>query len=343
MNRAFRAGAALIVFCVCACVCSLHAIGRNGRDNSATAGKASALFSWAKTLADMMSSDTLPYTLRIRVTGEGQLSGYPNGTYDVEFVSPSEFRQDASFGGAHFSAGEHGDSSNRWHVDGSSRRGLLEAVFLRSMTYAYAPSALELNGTKATVTYRKENGLSLECVAQNNSRSKEACFDSSSGALRAVLDDPGFVYQYDDFLSWGKHLAPAKILVFADNKLIMKASVETLVTLAGPRAELANFVPPVNAAKPQPRQSCTVQQARLISSAIPSFPRSAGTPGGNGSVLFWGEIDESGQIEDAIVMHSAGAAYDQAALRAMKQWRYAPARQCGEPVAMPGAFRIAFR
>lgn len=343
MNRTFRAVAALAMVLVC-----VRASQANGRKRAETFDKArkaaAALFAHANELANMMAADTPPYSLRIRVTGTGQLIGYPEGTYAVQFVSPSEFRESAAFGEAHFSEGAHGESANRWRVDGNARRGLLEDIFLRSLTYAYSPTALEFNGAKVSVTRRQEHGANLECVQQEeNPLTKKACFDKSSGALRAALDDPGFVYQYDDFLSWGKHLAPTTILVFANNALIMRATVETLVTLSPQQAQLANFAPPAGAAKLQPQESCSVQQARLISSAIPNFPRDAGTPGGNGSVLFWGEIDENGQIEDAIVMQSAGKAYDQAALQAMKQWRYAPRKVCGEPVATPGAFRIAFR
>lgn len=343
MNRTVRVVAAFAVVLVCAGVYAPRANARKRGADSATTQEAAALFARAKALADMMAPDALPYSLQIRVTGEGQLAAYPEGTYSVQFVSSSEFREDVAFGGAHFSAGANGDSTNQWRLDEGSHDGLLEEVFLRSLAYAYAPTALELSGAKVRVTRRNENGVRLECVEEESPLSKEACFDSSSGALRAVLDDPGFVYQYDDFLSWGKHLAPTKILVFANNALILKASVELLVTLAGPKAQLSNFAPPAGAVTAQPKESCGVQQARLISSAIPSFPRGAGAPDGNGSVLFWGEIDKSGQIEDAIVMHSAGAAYDKAALRAMKQWRYAPTTVCGQPRPTPGTFRIAFR
>lgn len=343
MNRTFWVAAAVTLLFVCASLCSPLAKGQKRDANSAINDSAAALFARAKSLADMTAPGTPPYALRIRVTGAGQLGGYPEGIYSMQFASPTEFRQDAAFGASHLSAGEHGDSQHQWRVEDDAPRGLLEEVFFRSLAYAYAPTALEFSGAKVSPKHREEDGASLECVAQNDSLDEQACFDSSSGALRAVLDDPGFVYQFDDFRRWGRHLAPTTILVFADNVLILRANVEFLTALTNEQAQASNFVPPTGAMTTPSHKSCAVEQARLISSAIPSLPHGAASPGGNGSVLFWGEIDKMGQIDDAIVMQSAGAAYDEAALRAMRQWRYAPARVCGEPVAMSGAFRIAFR
>jgi TonB family protein len=343
MYRTFRAVGVIVAALVCAGVSGSHTSGHKRGKTSGTENNASALFARAKAMADIMAPDTPPYALRIRVSGLGQLSGYPVGIYSMQFASPSEFRQDAAFGAAHFSSGAHGDPANLWRIEDGSRHSLLEDVFMRSMAYAYSPTALELTGANAHIKHRDDQGASLECVQEQDLFTKKVCFDSSTGALRAVLDDPGFVYQYNDFRPWGNHLVPAKILVFADNSLILRGAIEFLTGLSDKQARPSNFIPPAGATGLRSRKSCTVEQARLISSAIPSFPRGAGPPGGSGSVLFWGEIDRTGQIQDAIVMQSAGTAYDQAALRAMKQWRYAPATTCGEPVAMPGAFRIAFR
>lgn len=305
---------------------------------------AQALFAHARSLGDMMAPGTPPYLLRIRVTGVGQLSGYPGGSYEVQFASPAEFRQDRVFGQVRFSAGAHGDAKKEWMVRDETPPGLLNDVFMRAMSYTYGATALDLpSGAKVKVKRRIERDLVMDCAEENKAVHHEVCFDATTGTVLTAQDDVGFVYQYSDFRSWGAHLVPGKIIVFAVNAPVLEGNVEVLEALPASQVGPSAFVPPAGSTTAQSEKPCDFEQSRMISMVRPTYPLSAGSPTGDGAVLLWGTIDKAGRVSAAIVVHSAGSAFDEAALAAVRRWRYSPATVCGEPIENASSFRVAFR
>lgn len=303
---------------------------------------AQTLFAHARSLGDMMAPGTPPYLLRIRVAGIGQLSGYHEGTYEVRFASPAEFRQDRVFGQVRFSFGAHGDAKKKWMVQDETPPGLLHDIFMGAMSYTYDVTELDLpSGAKVKVKRRAERDLIMDCAEE--SKAQEVCFDATTGTVLTARDYDGFSYQYSDFRSWGAHLVPGKIVVFAGNAPVLEANVEVLEALPSSQLGPSPFVPPAGSTTAQSEKACDFEQARLSEMVRPTYPLSAGSPTGDGTVLLWGEIDKAGRVSAVIVVHSAGSAFDQAALEAVKQWRYSPAILCGEPIENASSFRVAFR
>jgi TonB family protein len=81
------------------------------------------------------------------------------------------------------------------------------------------------------------------------------------------------------------------------------------------------------------RVSAGVSPAMLIRHAQPVFPPTARDQGIQGSVTLEAIIDKAGFVRDTpLVLGQAPPEFVQAALDAVKQWQYAPARLNGEPV-----------
>jgi TonB family protein len=340
------AGAGLALMCVSACSSRAYANGDKKKTQDVE-----ALFARAKALENLEAPDTPPYLLRIHVVGLGQLSAYPEGTYTTRFLSPAQFRQDRVFGNRQFSAGANGDAKKQWS-SGRTSLGLLEAVFMAVTSYAYDdptaygdPAAPE-QWRKAdfNVTTLNKDGLTMTCAERRIPTYWQVCFDATTGAAVAALDDSGLLFQYSDFEEWGTHLVPKRAIVFANNAPILEADVETLEALPAAQSQVSAFMPPSDATLPsRPPPDCKSDTAHLIKEVKPDYPRSAGSPKNGGVVVFWGIINETGNISEVIIVNSAGTAFDEAALAAVKQSQYRPATVCSEPVAIEGSFRVVFR
>jgi len=85
-----------------------------------------------------------------------------------------------------------------------------------------------------------------------------------------------------------------------------------------------------------------VKQAKLISSVPPVYPTLAKNQHVSGSVMVDALIDANGRVTTMKVV-SGPTLLQQAAMDALKQWKYQPASLDGKPVAMHLTVTIQFR
>jgi len=85
-----------------------------------------------------------------------------------------------------------------------------------------------------------------------------------------------------------------------------------------------------------------VKPARLLSSTPPAYPQLARTQRVSGAVVIDASIDASGQVAATRVI-SGPALLHQAAMDAVKQWKYQPATLNGQPTAMHLSVTVQFR
>jgi len=85
-----------------------------------------------------------------------------------------------------------------------------------------------------------------------------------------------------------------------------------------------------------------VQQARLIKSIPPVYPTIARSNRVTGDVLVDALIDTAGHVTTVKVV-SGPVMLRQAAVQALQQWKYEPARLDGQPVAMHLSLVVKFR
>jgi protein TonB len=76
----------------------------------------------------------------------------------------------------------------------------------------------------------------------------------------------------------------------------------------------------------------------------PEYPYASRMRGEQGRVRLRVQVDQNGRVVDVAVDQSAGfQALDQAALRAVRNWRFQPAARDGQPVVAVAAVDISFR
>ncbi len=105
-----------------------------------------------------------------------------------------------------------------------------------------------------------------------------------------------------------------------------------------PGAPATPPAPPAGAPGPA---APAITPPELLSRVDAVYPQAALAAGQQGTVVLLVTVDIGGGVSDAEVAQSAGAALDQAALDAVKQWRFMPARRGSQLVV--SRIRIPFR
>jgi protein TonB len=129
---------------------------------------------------------------------------------------------------------------------------------------------------------------------------------------------------------------PAPVLTAPQADVPLRsAPAETDIT---PRQDTARAAPPTPKAAPVPRESAAAAtppnyNAAYLRNPPPRYPVSARRNGEQGTVTLRVFVSREGLPLDVTVHTTSGSgSLDQAALEAVKRWRFVPARQGSEPV-----------
>lgn len=107
------------------------------------------------------------------------------------------------------------------------------------------------------------------------------------------------------------------------------------------------LTPAVELLPPSPKSSAAIriadlpQPPRKLVDARPAYPESARAARIAGTVVLEAVIDKSGRIDDVRVLRSVPL-LDQAAVDAVRQWRYTPSTLRGQPVAVLVTITVNF-
>jgi protein TonB len=84
--------------------------------------------------------------------------------------------------------------------------------------------------------------------------------------------------------------------------------------------------------------------ASVLRGASPKYPAAARKAGWEGAVVVSILVDETGRAAAVTIRESSHYdSLDEAAVEAVKKWRFSPARRNGEPVASMHTVRVRFR
>lgn len=117
----------------------------------------------------------------------------------------------------------------------------------------------------------------------------------------------------------------------------------TVKTFSAPTAALTSSAPP---APPRPgvqRVDSTMTPPKVISRVEPVYPEVAKKSGISGVVILELTIKEDGSVSDVRVLKPLPLGLDQAAVDAVRQWRFEPATKEGKPVEVAFNITINFK
>lgn len=87
-----------------------------------------------------------------------------------------------------------------------------------------------------------------------------------------------------------------------------------------------------------------LEPARILRQVMPAFPHAMlqlGVLDGSADVAF--SVDPKGNVDDCLAVAYTAPAFGEAAVNAVRSWRFIPARQGGQPVASIGRIQIRFK
>lgn len=90
-------------------------------------------------------------------------------------------------------------------------------------------------------------------------------------------------------------------------------------------------------------ESSVSAKARLLASAVAAYPSSARSAELEADVAVEIIVGRDGRVEQARISRHAGNGFDEAALLAVRQYRFAPAERAGRPVRVRMPWTIQFR
>ncbi len=141
-------------------------------------------------------------------------------------------------------------------------------------------------------------------------------------------------------LSHGKTATPAPA-----QRLMVEDSAVPEIAGGGPAvAAPLSLIPtaPAQVAAPLAPVESKLEPLRLIFSVKPDYPLIARQTRTQGEVLIHAHVDETGKIAQMRIL-SGPPSLRQAALQALAQWKYAPARLNGKPVAVDTTVSVKFQ
>ena len=118
---------------------------------------------------------------------------------------------------------------------------------------------------------------------------------------------------------------------------------------AAARARLAREQAAPQTAPPPPRPEGVfrvgsgVQAPRLLFKLEPEYTQEARAAKFQGKVVLYVEVGPDGEPRNTRVLRSLGLGLDEKALRAVRQWRFAPGMKEGQPVAVAATIEMNFR
>ena len=86
-----------------------------------------------------------------------------------------------------------------------------------------------------------------------------------------------------------------------------------------------------------------VSPPRLVARAHPEYSQFAREAGLQGTVVLWAVVNEQGETEDLRIVKPLGLGLDEAAIEAVRQWKFEPGRREGSPVPVATSIDVTFR
>ena len=295
-----------------------------------------ALIDRAKELSDIRAEDATPFLLKMTfkiMKDDGSVS---EGTYTELWVSREQWRKEWVLGGFRRTQIVVGRKS--WTLDSAPT----EPFGLNNIPGLLDPMGWLSGRLKIkSLEDRSINGALVRCFSNATSFGKsESCFDKNNGSLALHVSpipwtpNVNSAYLYTDYKKFGDRILATSYENTNGQKVRSQGSLEELSFR--PEFDQSMFEPPSGA-----RQTAycagKMQVLKVIEQVKAVAPRK-----GDQTVTVLAIIGEDGTARDIRVSKPADEDFDQAAISAVRQWRFNAATCDGDPVEMPFAAKIVF-
>lgn len=287
---------------------------------------AAALIERAKQLSDIRAEGAPPFRLKIDFKIINDDASVVDGSYTETWVSKAQWRRETDLGD--FRRVQIVAGKKLWVVDSMT-------VFLREM--ADIPGITDINKLRPDQWKSGKdhdiNGIRVHCLENSLSAKWEACFETASGTLYAELS-PSYpptegdkrVCLHSDYQKFGEYTVARSYECQDGRHRKLQARVVDLATYTTQDPTL--FVPP-EGAKESTNCLGASKPPAVIHRVDPSTPRAFS---GTNVVTINVVVGIDGNPHNLQVISAPNRDYDEAALEAVRQWRFNPATCDGEPM-----------
>ncbi len=314
-----------------------------------------ALIERATQLENLLSPETGPFRLRVRVKLFGLVDGTREGSYVLMAASPTQWFDQVRFPGYSELAGvvdgqcwrKRNVIDKPWRFHEVSR--LLDvASHLRLPVEARVSRLSQSKGARATfcievgptadLWQRDSVGrAAISEVARWKESEATLCFDAETGALVSADYSRGLArFEYEGLVTLGTKAYPRALRCYEGKELAVEATVEELAVQDVAEAG-GGFAAPAGAERwPDCRNPEPPRLVEKTAAAEDPFARARRQ---YGTVTALAEIGTDGLIHDLAFLQTRGVLFD-SVKKAVAHWRYQPATCGGVPV--PSEIYLAY-
>ena len=294
-------------------------------------------FARARQLSDLEASG-IPFHLKATYVASGDTEFKGNGTYEEWWKSKDEWRKEATLGDYKYveiqSGDKHTAAATNAYIPLRVRQVMGLKIFHIAMpeekkgnwelSRMLEGSVIDQVATLQKPCYR---GQELLCTKQYHF--------AESGLLQSFRDD-NVSEIYSNFQPLGKQMFPRNIVLTLLVDPLLAVDIVSLETLSGADSALIHTKIPADlTAVPSQRfedvPAKDVTPPKVIHSAGLKYPESERIRHSEGMVVVACTIDATGAVREPYVQLSGGAAFDQAAVDAVRKYRFRPVMKNGEP------------
>jgi TonB family protein len=257
------------------------------------------------------------------------------GTYEEFWVSPTKFKRIIEQGS--FTQTDFGTGNGILRSGAKDQHSFYIDQMRQSLIVPFPPAAGIDQGNFQKVEMKKEH---LTCLESDNGLAY--CLDSGQLALR-VYSSARANYQVDRsrILTFQQRFIAGDLTISLAGKPALTAHVDTLELLAP--INDADFTPPADVSPFHRRinVSAGVAVGMLQYNPPPAYPADAKAAGISGTVVLRATIDTDGRVTD-LSIDQGPQELQQAALDAVRTWRYRPYLLNNEPVEVHTQVNVNF-
>ncbi len=308
-------------------------------------------FARARQLQDLEAAG-IPFHLKATYVATGDVEFTGNGTYEIWWQSKDVWRKEATLGNYKFVSVHNGSQAIASATDAYMPLRARQAIAAQpfrfdtlendKMTWKVSPpSDSATTGTHVTVQHSCAAADSLMCTEDYEFR--------EDGTIRSRRDND-ITEIYRDPQLFGKQLIPRQFDVSLRGEKILTCAIPVLEAL--PLNDPNRFDTKLNAELRVPLNLAIgyvakfpadgVKPPKARSTPEPKYPKIGRKNRIESTVLVVSAIDISGQVREPYVLLSGGPEFDEAALAAVRRYKFKPATFKGEPVPIDLGVFVAF-
>ena len=313
-------------------------------------------FARARQLSDLEASG-IPFHLKATFVASGDAEFTGDGTYEEWWKDKENWRKEATLGNFRYVAFQNGRDKQIFTSSSYvplRLRQALDAVLIRVPADAATSGDWKMQNKKISGVKLVALSSEYQCskptkYIRNPSKCVRLDYFAPAGVLRMQVQD-GTTAVYNAFQPFGNLIIPRTIgAADAEGAGTLTVSI-TLLEMLHADEEITSALTAVPSGVPLAERTLAsgqvehhgTQKSHLTRQVQPYYPEAAKERGIQGAVVIAATIDDQGEVREPYAVHSAGPLLDEAAFKAVRQWRYQPLILDGKPVAVQTTISVVF-